>query len=132
MGSSWDPPPKQVFPYSIGGPPIIPIRTCLGGGGRGFYNQTPPLGRFDASTGMMILASLRCEVVSTPGGVGRIDATSHAGVVNTTGAAEKFDATTQRDATRSLMQQPRTTYWQASVPSSHVGSEHHPCNNQAW
>ena len=21
-------PPKQVFPYSIGGPPIIPIRTC--------------------------------------------------------------------------------------------------------
>ena len=45
MGSSGIPPPKQVFPYSIGGRPIIPVRTCLGEGGGGwFYNQNPPLG----------------------------------------------------------------------------------------
>ena len=78
-------------------------------------NAAKEAGRFDASTGMMIMGSLRCVVSNTTGGVGRIDATP-ARVVNTTGSAEKVDATTQHNVTRSLMQQPRTTHWQVFVP----------------
>ena len=44
MGSPLGSPSKPVFPCLIGGPPFIPIRTCLGAGaGGGCYNQNPPL-----------------------------------------------------------------------------------------
>ena len=68
------------------------------------------VGRFDASTGMIVLVSLRCDVANTPGGVGRID------------AAEKFDETTQHDATLILMQLPHHT--RAEDATKKVGRIH--------
>ena len=34
-GFVWDPPSKQVFPYSIGGPPVYSDPDLFGGGGGG-------------------------------------------------------------------------------------------------
>ena len=44
VGSSGVPPPKQVFPYSIGGPRLFRSGIVWGGGGGGVvHNQNPPL-----------------------------------------------------------------------------------------